>query len=247
MAPEIKRILDRGRLVVAMGKFESPPFFKTAGDSNIGVDVEFAQQLAKALGVELVIRRDATTFNAVVDSVERNQADIAISKISITYPRALRVRFSDPYLILRHGLAFNRVALASHLGNRDLTTTLRQWTGEIGVIEKSSFVGFAKQRFPKAKLREMPSWEALLDAVLNGKVLCAYRDELEIKRIGRIIPSSSLLIRTAALTDTRDAIGMVLNRESIQLQAFANLLLQNQPAKLTADSLLETYKDSLKS
>jgi polar amino acid transport system substrate-binding protein len=243
---DIQRILDSKRLVVGMGKFESPPFFSSSPEGPKGLDVDFARRLAGALGVELVIRREAETFNDVVEALDRNEIDIAISKISITYPRALRFKFSDPYLLLRHGLAFNRIELAKFLNGRDLANELRDWTGDIGVIEKSSFAGFARSRFPKAKVREMPSWPDLVNAVIKGDVLCAYRDELEIKRLARVRPESSLVLRTATLTDTRDALGMVFNRDAAQLQQVANLFIANQPAKLSVDGILETYKSNLK-
>jgi len=36
------------------------------------------------------------------------RADIGISKLSQTYYRLVRVRFSDPYITLRHALLYNR-------------------------------------------------------------------------------------------------------------------------------------------
>ncbi len=240
------RILATRRLVVAMGRFDAPPFFTTAGGRNQGQDVWYAEQLAEALGVELEIRREMASFNDVVDAVERQQVDMAISKVSITYPRALRVLFSDPYLVLRHALAFNRVALASHLGGKDLATEVRLWSGEIGVIARSSFVEFAQARFPRARLVAFATWDELVDAVLRGRVLCAYRDELEIKRIGVKLPSASLHLRTAVLSDTRDSIGMVFPRAATHLQQFANIFLQNQTEALTANGLLNKYKQLLK-
>lgn len=243
----LARILASRKLVVAMGRFDAPPFFSTADGRHQGQDVWFAQQLAQALAVELELRRDMGSFNEVVDAVERQQADLAISKVSITYPRAMRVLFSQPYLVLRHALAFNRVGLAKHLGSRDLAAELRQWDGEIGVISKSSFVDFARQRFPKAHIVESPSWDALVESVLAGRVLCAYRDELEVKRIDVKRPSASLHLRTAVLSDTRDAIGMVFHRSAMHLQQFANIFLQNQTELLSANGLLNKYKPLLKS
>jgi ABC-type amino acid transport substrate-binding protein len=243
---DIQRILDSKKLVVGMGKFESPPFFSTSPNGPKGLDVDSANSLANALGVELVIRREAETFNDVVEALDRNEIDVAISKISITYPRAVRFRFSDPYLLLRHGLAFNRVELAKALSGRDLATELRNWTGEIGVIEKSSFAGFARTRFPNAKVRELPNWPELVNALIKGDVLCAYRDELEIKRLARVRPESSLVLRTATLTDTRDSLGMVFHRDAAQLQQVANLFIANEPIKLTVDGILEKYKGNLK-
>jgi ABC-type amino acid transport substrate-binding protein len=242
---DVQRIMDTKKIVIGMGKFDSPPFFSSSGSSLVGHEVEFARQLANALGVELEVRRDAETFNEVVDSVDRKEVDLAISKISITYPRAMRFRFSDPYLVLRHGLAFNRIELAKFLNGRDPVSTLRSWDGEIGVIEKSSFAGFAQNKFPQAKVREMSSWPELVNALIKGEVLCAYRDELEIKRLTRVRPESSLALRTVILTDTRDSLGMVLNRDSAQLQQIANIFVSNQLTKPTVDGLLETYRDFL--
>jgi ABC-type amino acid transport substrate-binding protein len=243
----LSSILDGGELVVAMGRFEAPPFFSRAGGRDQGQDVGFAEELARAMGVRLLIRRDWGSFNEVVDAVDRQQAHLAISKISITYPRAMRVLFSQPYLVLRHALAFNRVALARELGHRDLATELRQWNGEIGVIAKSSFVDFARQRFPKARVVEVGSWDALVDAVLSGKMLCAYRDELEIKRIGVQRPSASLHMRTVVLSDTRDSIGMVFHRSATHLQQVANVFLNNQAETLSANGLLNKFRPLLKS
>ncbi len=241
------QILAAGQLTVAMGRFEAPPFFSKAEGKDQGQDVWFAQELARAMGVKLEVRRDWGTFNEVVDAVERQQAHLAISKISVTYPRALRVLFSDPYLVLRHALAFNRVGLARHLGNKDLAAELRLWDGDIGVIAKSSFVDFARQRFPKARIVEAASWDALVEAVLSGRVLCAYRDELEIKRISVKLPSASLHLRTVVLSDTRDSIGMVFHRSATHLQQVANIFLQHQMEPLSANGLLNKYKPLLKS
>jgi polar amino acid transport system substrate-binding protein len=245
--PSPAAILEGGRLVVAMGRFEAPPFFSKAEGRDLGQDVWFAEELARVIGVRLEIRRDWGSFNEVVDAVDRQQAHLAISKVSITYPRALRMLFSQPYLVLRHALAFNRVALAQHLGNRDLAVQLRRWDGDIGVIAKSSFVDFARQRFPRARVVEMGSWDALVDAVLRGKILCAYRDELEVKRIGVQLPSASLHMRTVVLSDTRDSIGMVFHRSATHLQQVANIFLDHQAEALSANGLLDKYKPLLKS
>ena len=245
--PTPAALLEGGRLVVAMGRFDAPPFFAKADGRDQGQDIWFAEALARALGLKLEIRREWGSFNEVVDAVDRQQAHVAISKVSVTYPRAMRMLFSQPYLVLRHALAFNRVALAQHLGNRDLAVQLRRWDGEIGVIAKSSFVDFARQRFPKARVVEMGSWDALVDAVLRGKILCAYRDELEVKRIGVQLPSASLHMRTVVLSDTRDSIGMVFHRSATHLQQVANIFLSHQTEALSANGLLDKFKPLLKS
>jgi polar amino acid transport system substrate-binding protein len=52
-----------------------------------GIDVRLAKQLAKALSVKAEFIRTADSFNGVVDSIRDLDADIAISKISVTLSR----------------------------------------------------------------------------------------------------------------------------------------------------------------
>ena len=89
--PDIQRILDRDKLIVAVLTSDNAPFFMTDdSDSNnlIGLDAKIAKGLADALGVEVEFNRSADTFNGVVDQVYQLKADIAISKISQPLSRA---------------------------------------------------------------------------------------------------------------------------------------------------------------
>ena len=90
-ARDVPEILQRGRLVVAMTRFDNPPFYSGTGDAVEGIDVALARSLADALGVDLVFDRAAVNFDDVIGRVADGKADIAISKISRTYRRTARV------------------------------------------------------------------------------------------------------------------------------------------------------------
>jgi polar amino acid transport system substrate-binding protein len=251
--PDIQRILDRGKLIVSILNQDNTPFFSSSPtdlhgqtDQYKGLDIEMAEAIASHLGVQLELNATATTFDEAVNTVYRQEADLAISKVSRTMKRATRVRFSRPYVTMRQGLLVNRVQLAQQAEGREMVEVIRQLKGTIGVIQGSSYVGFAKQKFPQATVQEFATWSALVNAVMRGQVLAAYRDEVEIKKIVRNQPQSALQFQTIALTDTEDAIAMALPWNSEHLLGFVNQYLDMSKINYTADTLLDAYGNSAK-
>jgi polar amino acid transport system substrate-binding protein len=243
MPPDISRILQRGKLVVAILNNDNPPFFMSKENGQLnGLDVKIAQEIAEQLGVNLEFNRSAKTFDEVTDRVYKLDADIAISKLSRTLNRAKKVRFSSPYLTMQQGLLVNRLLLAQQTSKtRNVTLAIRNLSGKVGVIKGSSYVGFLKQKFPTAQIVEFPSWAETVAAVSNGKILAAYRDELEIKKVVLNKPNIALELQTIALTDTQDSIAIVLPWDSTHLLAFVNQLLETMESRYTVDSLLKEY------
>lgn len=240
--PDIERITARGKLIVAVLNKENPPFFMTDPSGQlVGSDIVLAQKLAEQLGVDLAFNRSARTFNDVVKQVYNLEADIAISKISRTLKRAKSVSFSRPYLTMRQGLLINRVQFAEQSKGENVAETLRTLEGKVGVIRGSSYVGFVKQKFPKATVAEFSTWPEVVRAVTQGKVLAAYRDELEVKKIIRNNPDAAIQFQTVALTDTQDPLSVVLPWDSRALQDFVNQYLDALHPDDTVDSLLDRY------
>ncbi len=246
MPPDIDCILSRGKLVVAVLNSDNVPFFMQADDDVTGLDITLAQAIADQLGVDLEINRSAKTFNGVVETVYDRRADIAISKISRTMKRAVRVRFSAPYLQMRQGLLINRLQLAQQNTSDNVTQTIRSLTGEVGVIKGSSYVGFLRQKFPQASIVEMESWADIVNAVSAGEILAGYRDELEIKKVMLTQPDAALNLQTVVLTDTQDALAIAFPWSSTHLLAFVDQYLDTLEQTYTVDSVLEAYAADVK-
>lgn len=243
--PDLQRILKRGKLVVAMLNQDNPPFFRVAQGKLEGSDVQVARSIAEQLGVPVEFNRSAKTFDQVVQTVYRLDADLAISKLSRTLKRAKSVRFSQPYVTMRQGLLVNRLQLVQQANGRSIAEVIRSLEGKIGVIQGSSYVGFTQKQFPKAEIVEFPSWAAAVEAVIRGDVLATYRDELEVKKVVFSKPDAALQLQTIALTDTEDSIAIALPWDSQHLLAFVNQTLDTLNINDTADSLLQTYSNRL--
>lgn len=238
LAPELRQIVARGELRVAMPSFDSPPFFYQEQGSLKGLDVDIAEGLARVLQVPVRFVRQAASFNGVVEQVARREVDLAACKMSRTLARARQVRFSEPYFISRHALLLNRVVFARQARGRELAQVVRQFDGSLGVIRDSAFADLAAQNFPRARLVHYDSWEAVLTALEQGEVVAAYRDELEMRRLFQRDPSLSLDLRLVALTDTEDAQALVLPPDAEQFLALVNLYLQQQRLRFSIEQVL---------
>lgn len=238
LAPELRQIVARGELRVAMPSFDSPPFFYQEQGSLKGLDVDIATGLARVLQVPVRFVRQASSFNGVVEQVARREVDLAACKMSRTLARARQVRFSEPYFISRHALLLNRVVFARQARGRELAQVVRQFDGSLGVIRDSAFADLAAQNFPRARLVHYDSWEAVLAALERGEVVAAYRDELEMRRLFQSDPSLSLDLRLVALTDTEDAQALVLPPDAEQFLALVNLYLLQQRLRFSIEQVL---------
>lgn len=247
LSPDFQRIQERGKLVVAMlGNDNSPFFMLNKAGELYGLDVKIARLLAEQLGVKLEFVRSAKTFDEVVDIVYDLGADLAISKLSRSLSRAKKVRFSRPYVTMRQGLLVNRLQLAQQAKGRNTIEMLKELDGKVGVIKGSSYVGFTKQKFPKATVVEFPSWDPdIINAVIRGDIVAAYRDELEVKKIVLSKPDAALKFQTIAFTDTQDSIAIALPWDSQHLLDFVNQFLETMKLEYTADTLLKEYSEGL--
>ncbi|MGB3512070.1 MAG: transporter substrate-binding domain-containing protein [Microcoleaceae cyanobacterium] len=246
LSPDIQRILDRGQLIVVMTEYDNAPFFVENERGKLaGLDITIAKDLAQGLGVKLEINRSAKTFNDVVEVVAQGQADLAISKLSQTLKRAKIISFSHPYLTMRQSLLLNRIQLTKAAKNKDTVEFLREFEGKIGVINGSSYEGFAKQKFPKATIVKYPSWEDVVKGAIKGDILAAYRDELEVKKIILNQPNVALNFKTVALKDTQDPIAIAVPWSSNHLLEFVNLYLEITNTDYTVNSLLGEYSELL--
>ncbi len=242
VAADVGAILQRGELVVAMAGIDSPPFFHREQGRLVGTDVRMAEQLAGELKVPLRIDRSAASFNQVVEAVARAEADLGISKLSHTLPRALSVHFSTPYLSLSHALLLNRVEFAKLLRDRPVTRAIRSFTGSLAVIANSSFSDFAPRHFPQARIVAYPTWEEAIAAVRRGQVTGAYRDEFEVRRILQADPGLALTLRAVTIRDLTDHLAIAVGVRHPTLLAFVNKFIEQHIEKLTVDTLLNALR-----
>jgi ABC-type amino acid transport substrate-binding protein len=243
----IDKIIKRGKLIVAMVKKDHPPFFMAEEDGKLtGNDVHIATAIARELKVKLEINRDAQTFNELIPIVCSGKADMAISKLSKTLIRSKKILYSEPYIVLRKALLMNRLKFAQKKAGRRAIEFIKHLTGKVGVIKGTSYVEFAKRMFPKAEIVTFDSWGEVVNAVSQGEILAAFRDELEIKKVLREMPNASLTLQSVVFKDTKDPIAIAIAHDKPHLCYWLNHFINEKNLKTNVDKLLDNYYKNMK-
>jgi ABC-type amino acid transport substrate-binding protein len=242
LSPDIAAIKKKNVLVVAMTKKDVPPFFSGEGENLRGLDVEISRRIGVLLGVPVEFRRDAESFAEVVEQVRDGRADIAVSKLSITGPRLLTVRFSDPYIKLKQAMIINRLWLSQNSQGREVYEVIRTFNGKISFIKNSSYDTFARTNFPKAVYTPEESWDTIINNVTSGAIAAGYRDEFEIKKISFEKPEAAITTKTVTISDSIDNIAVAVNYNAPQLLSIVNHVIKNDYSNIDTKKLMDRYK-----
>jgi polar amino acid transport system substrate-binding protein len=165
--PQASGTLDvvRRRGVLRVGVSTFVPWVMNAKNGHlIGFEVDVAKQLADDLGVKAEFVQ--ASFPHLLDDLLADRFDIVVTGMSITPARALVANFSIPVAESHARLLANRgraVGIRSAAGFDSPGVT-------IGVREGAIGEDIARRSFPKAKIQPFDDEDALIDAVLTGKV-----------------------------------------------------------------------------
>lgn len=243
--PDLERIIKQGKLTVALYKYDIPPFFmKDKQGQLVGYDISIANDLGKRLGIPVVFDREASSYDEVIDRVATGKADIGISLLSQTLPRALKVSFSKPYLVLDKILIVNRLKAAQLEIETDPLKQLARLNDKsikLAVLANSSYVEFAKQRFPNATL--VP-YNHIADAVTDlesGKIFGIFFDKLQIQNLLSKNPEAALYFKTLTFQGETDPIAIAVPWRDIYLLNWINLYVDTILSDGTLANLNRTY------
>ncbi|OGT22918.1 MAG: hypothetical protein A3C55_04725 [Gammaproteobacteria bacterium RIFCSPHIGHO2_02_FULL_42_13] len=249
-SPEIQKILNRGKLIVALPALTTPLFFeRNANNELYGLEIENARAIGKALGVPVVFNTSATTFDAIPKLIAEGKADIAICDLTITLPRAMKIFFTQPYVVTNHALLINRLWLAQqearYLSSKqqeiNAVDLLKSEPQTISLLQGSSYVYMATNAFPKATLQTFPTIDALFEAVKQNKVNVMFDDDFNIKLFLLENPSVGLKYKSIVLTNLPNPIAMGVAPGNQHLLHWLNLYIDASQLHYDTDKLIEYY------
>lgn len=99
---------DSGKLIMVTEAGFAPYEYTEDGSTVIGVDVDIANEIAKAMGKELEIQN--MSFDGALLAVQQGKADFAAAGISITEDREKVMDFSIEYATSRQVIVVNKAA-----------------------------------------------------------------------------------------------------------------------------------------
>ena len=155
-APVLNRVVKSNTLRVGMSANQPPLNVKSKSGQMIGLEVDLANGLAYALGLEIEIVQKP--FGQLLGALKKGQVDMVMSGVDITPARTKDFLFVGPYL----------------LSGKSLVTTSKALAGADSVEDiKQPDVTFVA---PKAKLVAVDDYEKGVAMVIDGKASAMIAD-----------------------------------------------------------------------
>jgi polar amino acid transport system substrate-binding protein len=241
--PDIARIEEAGHLRVAIPAPPDPPYVvDVAGGEAQGFDIWLAGELAKALGVELIVDRSARTAADVIARVSRGEADVGLGGIGVTLGAAKRVRFSRPYVREPATLLVNRQKALQFHGacpSLDEAGELLAQDGAVAVTRGSSAETAVSALFPDASPRLYDDEDREFAAVLSGDVIIGVFDEAGARYRLHQKPGARIRVRLCLGGGAIHQIAIAVRPDAPDLRNWIDIFLQRNLLDLTAQELLE--------
>lgn len=165
------------------------PFEYQVGDSFGGIDMQVAKILAEGMGKTLVIRH--MEFEAVLQSVQSGESDIAIAGLTINAERAQQVDFSDPYYdtTQRIAVAADNTLFDECKTEEDVVAVLQSLEGVSAGAAKTQtgyyyLVGeasFEFEGYSNIETRPYPTVAAAVQDLANGTIALVCADAVPLQ------------------------------------------------------------------
>ena len=148
----------------------APPYAFRQENRLVGLEVDFARELAAALGRPLDLAE--LEFGDVIPAVQQRRADLAMAGLTITRARQVLIGFSDPYL--RSGLltAMRREDVPRFKNARSVLRTREP----IGVVGGTTAERFVREHAPNAEVAVYPTARAAMDELRQRRVTLVVHD-----------------------------------------------------------------------
>lgn len=231
VAPDIKKVIKSGQLRVSMCMVDQPPFHYIENGKLVGFDVELAHEFATALGVKLSFV-ETSDWDSAVNLLLEGKADMAISNLTLTPDRAMKVLCSTPYAKIRQCVLLNRVLLARASG-RGLITLRQVFTEyenkKLAEEQGTSYVTTASETFPAATVVQETSWDKIMKKILERQCIGTISDEIEIQK--QLKSAQTMELLPVILKNKYDLLVVCVSHESPQLLAFVNAYIESKNKK----------------
>ncbi|MFC6180800.1 ABC transporter substrate-binding protein/permease [Lactiplantibacillus daowaiensis] len=161
----LARVKAKGTLVMGTSPNYPPYEFQINqhGKSKIvGMDIELGKQIAKDLGVKLVVKK--LSFDSLLPALTTGKVDMILSGMSPTPARRKSVDFTNIYYTEGEAILINRTDQAKYKTKKSLAG--QKVAAETGTLQYN----LIKQQMPASKLTGMSSAANLILALKTHKV-----------------------------------------------------------------------------
>lgn len=163
-SPVLDRIVGTGVLRVGLSG-DQPPFnAKTRSGELIGLEVDLANLLAGAFGVELkLVQND---FPELLGALEAKEVDIVLSGMAITAERTQNFTFVGPYVLSGKSILTKSQTLAAARAAGDINRS----DVKIVVLGNSTSQTFVEKEMPEAEIVTTQNYDDAVKLLIADEV-----------------------------------------------------------------------------
>ena len=212
-----------GQLVMATEAGFAPYEYYGEGNEIVGVDVDIANEIAKAMGKELVI--SDMNFDAILSAVSSGKADFGAAGLSITEERLKEVDFTIEY-------ATSKQVIIVKEGS-DITSSDDLAGKTVGVQTGTTADLYISDEMPDTSVQQYTKYMEAASDLLNGRIDAIVMDSLPADEL--VKANAGLVILEKELFT--DKYGMAVKKGNTELLNQLNEVLQ----KLMDEGKIEEY------
>jgi ABC-type amino acid transport substrate-binding protein len=209
-SPVLDRIVQSGTLRVGMSASQPPFNVRGRGGQMLGLEVDLANLIAGAMGVELeIVNRP---FGELLGAMGDGAVDMVMSGMAITPKRAQTSAFVGPYMLSGKSILTKSTTLAAASNTEDLNTPEIR----LAALSNSTSQEFAERYTPNAQLITVSDYDEAvkmlmadaIDALVADMPICllslmrfpndglaTLREPLTIEPIGIALPGNDPMFR----------------------------------------------------
>ncbi|CAN7726442.1 cystine ABC transporter substrate-binding protein [Pseudomonas solani] len=224
----LQQIKDKGSVKVGLeGTY--PPFnFQDESGKLTGFEVEFAEALAKELGVKVDFQ--PSKWDGILAALESKRLDLVINQVTISDERKKKYDFSTPYTV-------SGIQALVRKGNEDSIKSAADLAGKkVGVGLGTNYEQWLKENAPKADIRTYDDDPTKFQDLNVGRI-----DAILVDRLAafEMVEKTGGRLAVAGEPFSRQESGIALRKGDPELLAAIDKAI----AKLKADGTLKAISE----
>ena len=189
----------------------------------VGVDIEIANEIAKALGKKLIVKDIA--FDSIINELKSGKADFALAGMSITEERLKEVDFSIQYTTSRQVVIVKK--------NSSIKSINNIYDKKIAVQLGSVADLFLSENYPNTELVRQKKYLSMVEDLKSDKIDLIVMDKLPAEQI--VASSNELKILEGSIFE--DSYGIAVKKGNTELLSTINNVLN----KLMSENKIDEY------
>jgi polar amino acid transport system substrate-binding protein len=164
MAGTLDEIQKRGKLRVGMEPGYMPFELKNQKGEIIGFDVDMANRMAKAMGVELELVD--TAWDGIIAALLTGKFDVIMSGMTLTQERNMAFNFAPPYIVIGQSILIKKDLAGTIKTYKDLNDAKYTIASKLGTTGEQA----TKRMIPNAKYISYETEQEGVLELVNGKI-----------------------------------------------------------------------------